>query len=454
MLQLAPRAGPVSALRLATTATAAAAAAANAGRVGARSAAGPDPWGRDGAVVVSTAEAIVAAAASLREASAAMFRGDVPGSTPGDAASNLAALDDVAQLAATLPGAAAAGLLDERGNGTLHDAVSYLITAVAAVASDAAEASMAPPRGVGSGGAGSGGGGGRGGFGGGGDDMFDEDLDAFPSVGGTAGGTGASTQTVAMTQAVGTPFLTQGGGSARTLGLGSASGDARARRDRRGRPRASDETSEDATARAAVHALSALGETFPAAAAAVLESLLALVTEPVEVEAGAEAGEAGEGAVDVKPGAERAADAIVGALCALSGVDAGDETLADGSRAVGVAELAEATVAGLEAAFVGPGGSGEDAATGGAPENRRAWLLAQTAALAEGLLRRRRLRNRPRVDDARARERRRVEAGTRPATPPRSPPSRPRRRRSTLGCDISSRTSRGSPTASRWRMLG
>ena len=70
---------------------------------------------------------------------------------------------------------------------------------------------------------------------------------------------------------------------------------------------------------------------------------------------------------------------------------------------MGVAELAEATVAGLEAAFVGPGGSGEDAATGGAPENRRAWLLAQTAALAEGLLRRRRLRNRPRVDDARAR---------------------------------------------------
>ena len=398
MLQLAPRAGPVSALRLATTATTAAAAAANAGRVGARSAAGPDPWGRDGAVVVSTAEAIVAAAASLREASATMFRGDVPGSTPGDAASNLAALDDVAQLAATLPGAAAAGLLDERGNGTLHDAVSYLITAVAAVASDAAEASMAPPRGVGSGGAGSGGGGG-------GDDMFDEDLDAFPSVGGTAGGTGVSTQTVAMTQAVGTPFLTQGGGSARTLGLGSAfaSGDGILGATVAGVPRASDETSEDATARAAVHALSALGETFPAAAAAVLESLLALVTEPVEVEAGAEAGEAGEGAVDVKPGAERAADAIVGALCALSGVDAGDETLADGSRAVGVAELAEATVAGLEAAFVGPGGSGEDAATGGAPENRRAWLLAQTAALAEGLLRRRRLRNRPRVDDARAR---------------------------------------------------
>ena len=51
-----------------------------------------------------------------------------------------------------------------------------------------------------------------------------------------------------------------------------------------------------------MHALSALGETFPAASAAVLESLLALVTEPVEVEAGAEAGEAGEGAVDVKPG--------------------------------------------------------------------------------------------------------------------------------------------------------
>ena len=152
MLQLAPRAGPVSALRLATTATAAAAAAATRVASGARSAAGPDPWGRDGAVVVSTAEAIVAAAASLREASAAMFRGDVPGSTPGDAASNLAALDDVAQLAATLPGAAAAGLLDERGNGTLHDAVSYLITAVAAVASDAAEASMAPPGGSGRGG--------------------------------------------------------------------------------------------------------------------------------------------------------------------------------------------------------------------------------------------------------------------------------------------------------------
>ena len=165
---------------------------------------------------------------------------------------------------------------------------------------------------------------------------------------------------------------------------------------------------------------------------------------------GAEAGEAG-GAVDVKPGAERAADAIVGALCALSGVDAGDETLADGSRAVGVAELAEATVAGLEAAFVGPGGS---ARTPRREARRRtaARGLAQTAALAE-VCGRRRLRNRPRVDDARARAAAR-RGGYPPATPPRSPPSRPRRRRSTLGCDISSRTSRGSPTASRWRMLG
>ena len=121
------------------------------GRVGARSAAGPDPWGRDGAVVVSTAEAIVV----RRRVSSRGVRGDVsrrrPRKYPGRGASNLAALDDVAQLAATLPGAAAAGLLDERGNGTLHDAVSYLITAVAAVASDAAEASMRA-RGVGSGG--------------------------------------------------------------------------------------------------------------------------------------------------------------------------------------------------------------------------------------------------------------------------------------------------------------
>ena len=203
-----------------------------------------------------------------------------------------------------------------------------------------------------------------------------------------------------------------------------------------------------------MHALSALGETFPAAAAAVLESLLALVTEPVEVEAGAEAGEAGEGAVDVKPGAERAADAIVGALCALSGVDAGDETLADGSRAVGVAELAEATVAGLEGGVRRSRGSGEDAARREArrrtaargssrrpPRSRRVCYVADAFEIARGWT-------------TRARERRRVEAGTRPATPPRSPPSRPRRRRSTLGCDISSRTSRGSPTASRWRMLG
>ena len=255
-----------------------------------------------------------------------------------------------------------------------------------------------------------------------------------------------------MTQAVGTPFLTQGGGSARTLGLGSGDGILGA--TVAGVPRASDETSEDATARAAVHALSALGETFPAAAAAVLESLLALVTEPVEVEAGAEAGEAGEGAVDVKPGAERAADAIVGALCALSGVDAGDETLADGSRAVGVAELAEATVAGLEAAFVGPGALGR-----GRRDGRRAGEPPRVAPRAD----RRARGGSCYVADAfeiargwttRARARRRVEAGTRPATPPRSPPSRPRRRRSTLGCDISSRTSRGSPTASRWRMLG
>ena len=444
MLQLAPRAGPVSALRLATTATAAAAAAANAGRVGARSAAGPDPWGRDGAVVVSTAEAIVAAAASLREASAAMFRGDVPGSTPGDAASNLAALDDVAQLAATLPGAAAAGLLDERGNGTLHDAVSYLITAVAAVASDAAEASMAPPRGVGSGGAGSGGGGG-------GDDMFDEDLDAFPSVGGTAGGTGVSTQTVAMTQAVGTPFLTQGGGSARTLGLGSGDGILGA--TVAGVPRASDETSEDATARAAVHALSALGETFPAAAAAVLESLLALVTEPVEVEAGAEAGEAGRARWTSNPG-RNARPTPSSALCArspaLTPATRPSRTVRarwasrNSPRRPSRGSRRRSSVPGARARTPRREARRRTAARGSSrrpPRSRRVCYVADAFEIARGWT-------------TRARERRRVEAGTRPATPPRSPPSRPRRRRSTLGCDISSRTSRGSPTASRWRMLG
>ena len=162
--------------------------------------------------------------------------------------------------------------------------------------------------------------------------MFDEDLDAFPSVGGTAGGTGVSTQTVAMTQAVGTPFLTHGAcradarvqvqgwafaatvagvprASARDFGgRNGARRRARALRARREHPRR--RRCRPRVSPRARHRTRRGG-------------------------GGAEAGEAGEGAVDVKPGAERAADAIVGALCALSGVDAGDETLADGSRAGG-----------------------------------------------------------------------------------------------------------------------
>jgi len=53
--------------------------------------------------------------------------------------------------------------------------------------------------------------------------------------------------------------------------------------------------------------------------------------------------------VTVKPGLQGVADTAVSALCALAGVDAGDEVLEDGSRGAGAAGLAEVAVGGLEA---------------------------------------------------------------------------------------------------------
>ena len=80
-------------------------------------------------------------------------------------------------------------------------------------------------------------------------------------------------------------------------------------------------------------------------------------------------------------------------------MDASDETYEDGDRGPGVAAIAAYTIAGLEAALVGPGGDGDDASTGGASESRRAWLLAHAAQLAEGLTRRRNARKRAEQDD-------------------------------------------------------
>ncbi len=148
-LRMMPAEGPVAALRVATVAIATAAEII-ATRRALRDTAGAssssrdisDAWSPTGAVLTCAAEAIVAAGQPMREASAAVFRGD--GDSNGDAGANLAALDDACQLAsAALPAAARVGLLDELGDGTrmtLHDATRQLVAAITAIAADAADA--------------------------------------------------------------------------------------------------------------------------------------------------------------------------------------------------------------------------------------------------------------------------------------------------------------------------
>ena len=397
-LRMMPAEGPVAALRVATVAIATAAEII-ATRRALRDTAGAssssrdisDAWSPTGAVLTCAAEAIVAAGQSMREASAAVFSGD--GDSNGDAGANLAALDDACQLAsAALPAAARVGLLDELGDGTrmtLHDATRQLVAAITAIAADAADAAMVEARRMraaadarvdgrpGAGGEN---------FGGGDDEMFDDDLDAMPV-----------SHAIVMTQQGCAPLaylatqLTRASqSSTQTLpSVGGSPDGAEA-----------DVSAADAAALAAIAALSAFGVTFPAAAADAAASLLERVVEPVEApapEEDEEDEEQTEGMVCVSIGGERVADAATRALCALSGIDASDETSEHGVQGVGVAMLANRTIAGLEAALVGPSGrSGADDAVDRAPEERRAWLLTQTAVLAEGLLRRRQRRRKRR----------------------------------------------------------
>ena len=397
-LRMMPAEGPVAALRVATVAIATAAEIIASRRAllntaGASSSARDisDAWSPTGTVLACASDVIVAAGQALREASAAVFRGD--GNSSSDAGANLAALDDACQLAsAALPAASRVGLLDDVGDVyrvTLHDATRKLVAAITAVAADAADAAMVEARRVRStadarvdGRAG----GEANGFD---DEMFDDDLDAMPASRamvmtqqGCAPSTYLATQ---LTRA--SPSSTQ---TLPSVGAVPDGGDASA-----------NVSAADAAALAAIAAISAFGVTFPAAAADAAASLLERVVEPVEApppEDDEEDEEQTEGMVCVSIGGERVADAATRALCALSGIDASEETSESGVKGVGVAVLADRTIAGLEAALVGPSGrSGADDAMDRAPEERRAWLLTQTAVLAEGLLRRRQRRRRRRT---------------------------------------------------------
>ena len=335
------------------------------------------------------ADAVVAAARALRRPAAA-FRGD--GDSTGDAGTNLAALDDACQLASeALPAAARAGLLDDVGDGTrttLHDATRELVSALAAVAGDAADAAMAEARRARDA-ADARVEGGAAGDAARDDEMFDDDLDAMPASRAmdtrNEGGAPSTYLATQLTRA--TPP------SAQTLPSVGASPD--------GAEAGAGANAADAAALAALAAVSAIGATFPAAAAAAAAALLERVVEPVEArppeedEEDEEDEEQTEGMVCVLVGGERVADAATRALCALSGTDASEEPSAIGAKGAGVADLADRAIAGLEAALVGPSGrGGADDAVDRAPEERRAWLLTQTAALAEGLLRRRQRRRR------------------------------------------------------------
>jgi len=393
-LRMIPAEGPVAALRVATVAIATAseivatrrASPSRAGGVAASARDVADDWSPTGAVLARAADAVVAAARALREASAAAFRGD--GDSTGDAGANLAALDDACQLASeALPAAARAGLLDDVGDGTrttLHDATRELVSALAAVAGDAADAAMAEARRARDA-ADARVEGGAGGDAARDDEMFDDDLDAMPAsraMDMTQGGAPSTYLATQLTRA--TPP------SAQTLPSVGASPD--------GAEAGASANAADAAALAALAAVSAIGATFPAAAAAAAAALLERVVEPVEArppEEDEEDEEQTEGMVCVLVGGERVADAATRALCALSGTDASEEPSAIGAKGAGVADLADRAIAGLEAALVGPSGrGGADDAVDRAPEERRAWLLTQTAALAEGLLRRRQRRRR------------------------------------------------------------
>ena len=140
----------------------------------------------------------------------------------------------------------------------------------------------------------------------------------------------------------------------------------------------------DATARAALSALGALGTTFPAASVAAAAAILKRATFS-EIDPDAEGGSE---QLTVKPGLEGVVDAAASVLCARAGVDASDETTEHGERGPAAAAGASLAVAALEAALVGPGGGADDS---GASEARRAWLLSQATSLARGVKSRREL---------------------------------------------------------------
>jgi hypothetical protein len=126
------------------------------------------------------------------------------------------------------------------------------------------------------------------------------------------------------------------------LGLGGVGGGSVARAHSFGGSHANNAAAaSDATARAAIAALLALGRTFPAAAAANAAAILARITEPMpggrddnhDNDDGGGGGGGGSGgtpfgsAVCIRPGLEGVADAVLSALCTLAGVDAADEVL-------------------------------------------------------------------------------------------------------------------------------
>ena len=380
------------------------------------------------------------------------------------AGANLAGVDDAARLAGALPGAAGAGLLDRTGHGTLHDAVRELIGALLAVASEAAEATTTAAR----------------------------DSRGPPGrrprrrrharrrarrraapVGararrgrGHAGERGVRAGRADAVSHAGGGFVAHSGRRARVRR------DARrrrgSRRGRRGRVlrvrRRGDPGPFRSASAAGTRRPPPRRPRAPPSAPSRLsarrsrrrrrrrsrtrrESPFPWIPPRATTRRTAPAWRS-------SPGRRARRTRRVSALCALSGVDASDETYEDGDRGPGVAAIAAYTIAGLEAALVGPGGDGDDASTGGASESRRAWLLAHAAQLAEGLTRRRNARKRAEQDDEdededddRARPPRGgggaagKDAGS--ATSRRRRRSPRRWRRCTRGCGTSSRTSRG-----------
>ena len=312
-------------------------------------------------VLAKAAGAIVTVAASLRDIST-MF--PVDGEQSQGSAGSLAALNDVPQLADTLSAAAAAGLLDETGIGTLHDAAKDLISAAAAVAAGAIVSLITPMEG--------GEGEGEADAVANGVDLFDDDLDGDIMRG---------------TQAL--PQMTQGISGMTQYNTG------RSLATQNGSAAAAESLTTEAAAHAAVAALVSFSQPFPAAAAAHMNALLSQVTDrtPWEQSDGEEADETYR--VVIKSGAKGVADTAASALCSLGGTDASDEVLHDGSRGASAGCLAKTAIEVLEAALDGPTGDMNDAT-----ELQCVWVLSQVSSLAEGLQRRCSDRRRARVPSA------------------------------------------------------